>query len=96
VGAQGLRRAHCTDAWLGPFAGSWHEGTLLADRQGELSAMLTKTAPASDDLPCDLLDFLAQERGIEAEMAVALLGDFLLNYEPLSAASRGRSDRLAA
>lgn len=61
---------------------SWARGTLVA----LASAMMTKSAPVTDDLPCDLLEFLAQRCGIEVERAAELVGDFLMQYEPASVA----------
>ena len=58
--------------------------------------MMTKSAPVTDDLPCDLLEFLAQRRGIEVSRAVELVGDFLMQYEPASVALPSFTSRLAA
>jgi hypothetical protein len=58
--------------------------------------MITTSAPTTDDLPCDLLEFLAQTRGVEVEAAASLLGDFLMEYEPQAASRLSFANRLAA
>jgi hypothetical protein len=58
--------------------------------------MMTNNVPTPDDLPCDLLKFLAQNRGIDVAAAASLLGDFLLQYEPEVAAPTSFASRFAA
>jgi hypothetical protein len=58
--------------------------------------MMTKSAPVTDDLPCDLLEFVAQRRGIEVEGAAELVGDFLMQYEPASVRLPSSVSRRAA
>jgi hypothetical protein len=58
--------------------------------------MTTTSAPPTDDLPCDLLEFLAETGGIEMEAATSLLGDFLMEYEPQAASRLSFAKRLAA
>jgi hypothetical protein len=94
VAAQGLRRHHGAEGSPPYVAAVSAWARSLLSRALEFIPM--KSAPPSDDLPCDLLDFLAQERGLEVEVAAELLGDFLMQYEPRSAASRSLASLLAA
>jgi hypothetical protein len=43
---------------------------------------MPKNSVPAADVPCDFLEFLAQQGGIEVEAASMLLGELLLNYEP--------------
>jgi len=57
---------------------------------------MTTSAHESDDLPCDLLVFLALTRDIDVGGAQSLLGDFLIQYESPSASPVYRPSRSAA
>jgi hypothetical protein len=57
---------------------------------------ITSAPDTTAELPCDFLEFIAQRSGIEDAAAAALLGDFLIQYEPrFNAAVRGAT-RLVA
>lgn len=58
--------------------------------------MTTTSAPDTEELPCDLLEFIAHRNGVDVDAAVTLLGDFLIEYEPRCRAAARRSSRLAA
>jgi hypothetical protein len=94
VAAQSLRRHHGAEASPAHLAAVSARARSLLYRALEFMPM--KSAPQSDDIPCDLLDFLAQERGLEVEVAAELLGDFLMQYEPRFATSRSLASLLAA
>jgi hypothetical protein len=59
--------------------------------------MATSGVLSSTETPCDFLEFLAQERGTTPSEAAALVGQWLLDYEPGELArSRGARPRVAA
>jgi hypothetical protein len=57
---------------------------------------MTTSAHESDDLPCDLLVFLALTRDIDVGAAQSQLGDFLIQYESPSATPANQPRGLAA
>lgn len=58
--------------------------------------MSKTSATTNDDLPDDLLEFLAQRHGMEVAAAAALLGVFLIEYEPQHAGPPSFASRRAA
>lgn len=58
--------------------------------------MTTTSAPDIEELPCDLLEFIADRSGVGVDAVATLLGDFLIQYEPRRSAAARFASGLAA